>query len=94
MALPGFTSDTALYRSSRNYRGSSTNNVAVGRSGLEPAAFRQTVNAGGSEQPLSYVCTPDGSACACSGAADCMSCATSACKGMGCICSPTACGCS
>lgn len=99
MRLPEFTAELALSFAGgtseqgvrRQQPGRATYSAAAG---LQPALARRFSE---SFDRLGYACTPDGAACACSGASDCLNCAKdpSACGGLGsCICSPTACGCS
>jgi len=102
MRLPEFTAEQALsFAGAKSEQGVRRQLPAratyAAASGLQPA-FARRFGGGLGRRPgggLAYTCTPDNSACACSGASDCLSCAKdpNACGGKGCICSPTACGC-
>jgi hypothetical protein len=93
---PGFSAESSLYRGRGGYQMTAAPGSSTGGWNVFAQAIRRIPGGGG----LSYNCTPDHKACACSGAADCMSCTrdTRACgdPAKDCICNPktNACACS
>lgn len=67
MAMPRFTAETSVYRTTRSYRTSHHGTVSsfTGSGSLEVAP------------QLAFACLPDNSACACSGFQDCIDCVNS-----------------
>jgi hypothetical protein len=88
MILPGFTAEASFSRLKEKSRTECPGFDQPSWAGeVMPQAIEVRVI------PMQgYDCTPDGKACGCSGAADCVACARAG-KCVHCICSETACGC-
>ena len=66
MAMPAFTAESSLYRTSRSYR---TQRHASGAAHLAGSGRSEVV----AQQRRSFACIPDGP-CACHGLQDCLDC--------------------